>query len=89
MVYRTQAKSVTVGQGCSVVSGNCRVATSVREISPGNMFFSVQPHPNFPGLEKLRFVIDKTALGMTPINYLRHYAYSKTGSFDSTCWVEL
>lgn len=88
MVYRTQAKSVTVGQGCLVRSGNDRITTSVREISPANFFFSVQPHPNFPGLEKLQFVVDKVALGTNPINYLRHYAYSKTGVFDGTCWVE-
>ena len=79
--------TIIVGQGCIVKSGSSSVATSVREISPGKMFFSVQPHPNFPGLEKLRFVIDKVALGTKPINCLRHYAYSKTGIFDSTCWV--
>jgi hypothetical protein len=88
MVYRTQVKSVTVGQGCLVRSGNSQIVTSVREISPGDFFFSVQPHHSFPGLEKLRFVIDKVALGTNPINYLRHYAYSKTGSFDGSCWVD-
>jgi hypothetical protein len=86
MVYKPMV-TIIVGQGCIVKSGSSSVATSVREISPGKMFFSVQPHPNFPGLEKLRFVTDKVALGTKPINYLRHYAYSKTGSFDPTCWV--
>ena len=87
MVYRS-AISIVVGQGCLLRSGKNQVVTSVREISTGNMFFSVQPHPNFPGIEDLRFVVDKMALGTTPINYLRHYAYSKSGVFDSNCWVE-
>lgn len=80
--------SIAVGQGCLVKSGKSQIVTSVKEISPGNMFFSVYPHPNFPSIEDLRFVIIKTALGTTPINYLRHYAYSKSGVFDSNCWVE-
>ena len=81
--------TLTVGQGCLVKSSQTSIVTSVREISPGKMFFSVQPHPNFQGVENLRFIVEKVALGTNPINYLRHYAYSKTGNFDSTCWVEI
>jgi hypothetical protein len=80
--------SIFVGQGCIVKLGSQIIATSVKSISSCKFFFSVQPHPNFSDIENRQFTIDKVALGLTPINHIRHYAYTKSNGFDSDCWVE-
>lgn len=81
--------NLEVGQACIVRWGDTAIVTSIKEISTANFFFTVQPHINFPSLVNLRFTLNKIPLGTKPINYVRHYAYTKTGAFNSACWVEI
>lgn len=79
---------ILTGQACIVRWGDTAIVTSVKEISTANFFFTVQPHINFSSLVNLRFTTSKIRLGETP-KYLRHYAYTREGVFNSACWADL
>lgn len=81
------ADYIVTGQGCVVKKNGNNIATSIREISSGRFWFTVQPHPNFPGIENVKFTVDKVSDDSRKLAP-KHYQLLSSGSLNTKCWVQ-